>query len=147
LIPIRLGHAAFDLMSQYVFAYGTLQPGLAPREIAPVVETLRPIGEGFAFGRLYDLGEYPAAVLDATSSQRVFGTVFELPDDSNVLRQLDAYEGFIPEMPDQSLFVRNAERVILDSGSVLTCWVYAFNGVLDPERIIASGRYVKWPLA
>ncbi|HSZ17651.1 MAG TPA: gamma-glutamylcyclotransferase family protein, partial [Terracidiphilus sp.] len=79
-------------MSQCLFAYGTLQPGIAPGEIVPVVEKLGTVGEGFAFGKLYDLGKYPAAIFDPASAWIIYGTVFELPEDAGVLGQLDAYE-------------------------------------------------------
>ncbi|MGA2727833.1 MAG: gamma-glutamylcyclotransferase family protein [Terracidiphilus sp.] len=121
-------------MSQYLFAYGTLQPGLAPGEIAPVVEKLRPMGEGFTFGRLYDLRSYPAAVFDPASAWIIHGTVYELPEDVEILRQLDAYEG--PE------YVRIEQLVTLTAGRVVSCWVYDFQGRPGEERFIESGRWV-----
>jgi gamma-glutamylcyclotransferase (GGCT)/AIG2-like uncharacterized protein YtfP len=48
-------------MSAYLFAYGTLQPGLAPPDVALLVARLMPIGEGLARGVLYDLGRYASA--------------------------------------------------------------------------------------
>jgi gamma-glutamylcyclotransferase (GGCT)/AIG2-like uncharacterized protein YtfP len=122
-------------MSQYLFAYGTLQQGLAPAEIAPVVEKLRPVGEGFTFGRLYDLGAYPAAILDASSARIIYGTVYELPAAAEVLRRLDAYEG--PE------YVRIEQLVTLTAGGVVSCWVYDYLGKPTAERLIESGRYAK----
>ena len=50
-------------MKDYLFAYGTLAAENAPPKIAGTVKKLKCIGEGFIFGRLYNLGEYPAAVL------------------------------------------------------------------------------------
>ena len=50
-------------MKDYLFAYGTLAEEHAPQEIAGTVTQLRYVGQGFVFGRLYDLGEYPGAVL------------------------------------------------------------------------------------
>lgn len=46
-------------MSEYLFAYGTLQPGLAPAEIADVVAGFEIAGVGFVHGTLYDLGSFP----------------------------------------------------------------------------------------
>jgi gamma-glutamylcyclotransferase (GGCT)/AIG2-like uncharacterized protein YtfP len=120
---------------RHLFAYGTLQSGLAPVEIAPVVEKLRPVGEGFVDGKLYDLGDYPGAVLDPASAWIVYGTVYELPEDAEVLRQLDAYEG--PE------YVRIEQLVTLTAGGVVSCWVYDFQGRPGQERFVASGRYTK----
>jgi gamma-glutamylcyclotransferase (GGCT)/AIG2-like uncharacterized protein YtfP len=120
-------------MSQYLFAYGTLQPGLAPGEIAPVVEKLRPMGEGFTLGRLYDLGSYPAAVFDPASAWCIYGVVFEFPQNAEILRQLDAYEG------DE--FARTEHLVTLVAGGVLFCWAYDYKGKPGEERFIESGRW------
>jgi gamma-glutamylcyclotransferase (GGCT)/AIG2-like uncharacterized protein YtfP len=119
---------------RHLFAYGTLQPGLAPAEIAPVVEKLRPVGEGFVDGKLYDLGGYPGAVLHPASAWIVYGTVYELPEDAEILRQLDAYEG--PE------YVRIEQLVTLTAGGVVSCWVYDFQGRPGEERFLESGRWV-----
>jgi gamma-glutamylcyclotransferase (GGCT)/AIG2-like uncharacterized protein YtfP len=120
-------------MSAYLFAYGTLRPGLAPEEIAPVVEKLRPLGEGFVNGKLYDLGDYPGAVIDPASPWIIYGTVYELPEDAEVLRQLDAYEG--PE------YLRIEQLAVLTAGGVVNCWVYDFQGRPGEERFIESGRW------
>lgn len=118
---------------RHLFAYGTLLPGLAPREMASVVEELRSLGEGFLFGKLYDLGSYPGAVIDPASAWLVYGTVYELPKDEEILRKLDAYEG--------SAFVRIEQMVTLAEGRILTCWVYDYQGRPGEDRWIESGRW------
>ena len=131
--PIRVGPETPTEPIRHMFAYGTLQPDLAPREIAQVVEKLRLIGEGFLFGKLYDLGSYPGAVIDPASACLVHGTVYELPEEAEILRKLDAYEG--PE------YVRIEQLVTLVEGRVLTCWVYDYQGRPSEERSIESGRW------
>ncbi len=128
-------------MSRYLFIYGTLQPGHAPDEIAVAVERLRLVGRGTVSGVLYDLGDYPGAVLGGNRQSRIFGTVFELPDDANVLQALDEYEGFNPEAIAESLFVRVEHAVEMADGRALNCWIYAYN--LDPvgARILLRGKY------
>lgn len=130
-------------LSQYLFIYGTLRPGLAPDAVEGAVSTLRLVGEGFVRGTLYDLGEYPGAVLNVASSNKIFGMVFELPGDAGVLRALDVYEGFNPDVVSESLFVRVEQVVELEDGSAVPCWVYVYN--LDPvgARVVAGGRYCR----
>jgi gamma-glutamylcyclotransferase (GGCT)/AIG2-like uncharacterized protein YtfP len=129
-------------MDRYLFIYGTLLPRRAPAEIAGTVRRLRLMGRGTVRGKLYDLGEYPGAVLSRTARSEVRGQIFELPEDPAVLRSLDDYEGFDPGSPKASLFLREKWPVTMSDGTRLTCWVYTYNGKPGPEQAIASGRYV-----
>ena len=128
-------------MKSYLFAYGTLLPGHAPSEIATSVNRLRSIGRGRIHGRLYDLGEFPGAIVDATADTAVSGEIFELPEDPAVLRSLDEYEGYDPADPEASLFVRKECVIELPDGRDLDCWVYVYNR--DPGRapLMRSGVY------
>ena len=119
-------------MSEFLFTYGTLRSGLAPfelpselpSELVEVVARLHSIGTGFAQGRLYDLGEYPGAVLESAGSARIKGEVFQLPDDETTLAALDAYEGFDPQDFESSLFVRLKSEITIESDAKLVCWIY-----------------------
>jgi gamma-glutamylcyclotransferase (GGCT)/AIG2-like uncharacterized protein YtfP len=130
-------------MSHFLFAYGTLQAGLAPPEIAPLVDHLRSLGDGSLLGTLYDLGTYPGLVIDSSAADPVYGTVYELPDDPRILRALDDYEGFSPEAQDSSLFVRRTRVVTLRQGTKLNCWVYIYNRSPGSAKIVANGRFAK----
>jgi gamma-glutamylcyclotransferase (GGCT)/AIG2-like uncharacterized protein YtfP len=126
-------------MSQYLFAYGTLQPGRTPQKIAHLAAKLRPVGEGFVRGVLYDLGGYPGAVPDTSATGRIFGTVMELPEDPEILPKLDAYEECDPQSPATSEYVREFQIVELASGGTLECWFYRYNGKPDPKTVIEDG--------
>ena len=121
-------------MSDHLFAYGSLQPGFAPADIAAVAAKLRPVGTGFVRGALYDLGSYPGAVPDANAKGKIAGTVLQLPEDASVLRQLDEYEGFNPLAPEQSEFVRERLPVEMASGGAMECWIYRYNRHPDAAR-------------
>src|SRR3954469_16246371 len=109
-------------MKRYLFSYGTLLPNRAPAEIAPVVRRLRRVGRGRVHGRLYDLGEYPGAVL-SKSGPVITGQIFELPDDPEVIKKLDEYEGFNPSGHQGNLFVRKRRLVNIDNGKRVWCWI------------------------
>jgi gamma-glutamylcyclotransferase (GGCT)/AIG2-like uncharacterized protein YtfP len=128
-------------MPRTLFIYGTLHPDLAPPGIWSVVRTLRAVEPATVAGALFDLGAYPGLLLD-DGPRTVQGTLFELPDDPSVLRQLDRYEGFDPQSPEGSLFLRVKCRVTLASGGPVDAWVYVYNGSVTGQRRIESGR---WP--
>ena len=129
-------------MKRYLFSYGTLIPHHAPAEVASTVKLLRRVGRGSVRGRLYDLGDYPGAVLSRTGPV-IAGQVFELPEDPDVLRRLDEYEGFDPSHPQGSLFVRMKWPVTLRNGKKMSCWVYAYNRRPNRARTITGGDYSK----
>jgi gamma-glutamylcyclotransferase (GGCT)/AIG2-like uncharacterized protein YtfP len=127
---------------RYLFSYGTLLPQHAPREIAPTMRRLRRVGQGFVRGRLYDLGDYPGAVL-TRNGPLIRGLVFELPDDPEVLERLDKYEEFDRSRPKGSLFVRKRRIVSLQDGKKVFCWIYAYNRPTGAAPPLASGDYSK----
>lgn len=134
----RLSESA---VTEYLFAYGTLQPHLAPPDVAHLVRQMEAVGTGAISGTLYDLGSYPGAVIDAMSPRRITGTVFHLPDDPGFLAALDDYEDCFPNNPDASLFLRRVHPVTLAAGTVLRCWAYEYNRSVDHAPIIEGGVF------
>jgi gamma-glutamylcyclotransferase (GGCT)/AIG2-like uncharacterized protein YtfP len=111
------------------FFYGTLRTGHGPPPIAHVLRTARTLGPGRVRGRLYDLGAYPGGIPDEQAPTTIPGSVFELPDDPELLRDLDAYEEFDPQRTDASLFLRTEGEVELEDGRRISCWMYVYNRV------------------
>jgi gamma-glutamylcyclotransferase (GGCT)/AIG2-like uncharacterized protein YtfP len=131
-------------MSDYLFVYGTLLPHLAPPAVLNEVRQFIWLGQGVAGGRLYDLGAYPGAILDAAAETGIIGQVCQLPDDPAVLAALDAYEGYYYADPDpDSLFVRTTTRVRLADGRELDCWIYVYNREAGSAKLVADGDYAK----
>ena len=130
-------------MNQYLFAYGTLADANPPRKIATVVKKLKCLGKGYIFARLYDLGEYPGAVLDDSKRHKVFGKIFKVGDDSELLTQLDDYEAFDPKRPEGSLFVRKRSAINRANHPPLTGWVYEYNRSINSEPLIKHGDYAR----
>ncbi len=130
-------------MSEFLFAYGTLQPGCAPAKVGALAAKLRAVGKGSVRGKLYDLGGYPGAVPDARAAAKIAGTVMELPEDAAYLAQLDAYEGYDPQAPETSEYVRVRQVVELEGGGAMECWMYRYNRKPDEQRRIASGNWLK----
>ena len=66
-----------------------------------------------------------------------------LPEDENVLRQLDAFEGFDPRSLETSEYVRELRRVDLLAGDSMQCWIYIYKWKPGNARVIASGEWRK----
>ncbi len=130
-------------MSDYIFIYGTLSPEIAPDEIAEVVGKLKFVGNGFVYGNLYDLGEFPGAKLAAKTKNKIRGRVYKLPAGRKVIKSLDAYEEFIPNQPRKSLYLRKRTPVVLESGKKIQSWIYEYNGDTSFLPTIKSGDYSK----
>lgn len=126
------------------FFYGSLLPALAPTAIASTIRRGHPLGNGEIRGQLYDLGDYPAGVVDPEAPTKITGQVFEFPDDEAVIRELDAYEDFDPERPATSLFVRRLVNVDVPDGRTLPCWTYLYERDLSGKTPIPEGDYAHW---
>ena len=113
-------------MREYLFVYGTLLPRKAPAEVAGVVKQLRAIGKAYVRGRLYDFGDYPAAVIDGRSRQKIEGLLFEVPPNLRIFTRLDRYEGYDENDPKNSLFVRR-KRLVMLNGRRVRSWIYEYN--------------------
>jgi gamma-glutamylcyclotransferase (GGCT)/AIG2-like uncharacterized protein YtfP len=123
-----------------VFFYGTLMTGFERRTRLGMDDRLRARGRGTIQGKLFDLGLYPAAVPSADG--RVHGEVFEVDDPAPVLSALDDIEGYEPDSPDTSLYVRRAVTATLDDGTELDAWAYFYNAPLGQAPAISSGDYL-----
>lgn len=134
-------------MSEHLFIYGTLLPHEAPTEIASVVKRFRRLGSAKVRGKLYDLGEFPGAILDPTSRTLIHGELVALPSDDQALQILDRYEEFDPTDPKSSLFVRKKAIVRMANGSNREGWVYVYNRSPGKAKLIRGGNYIRSKLA
>jgi gamma-glutamylcyclotransferase (GGCT)/AIG2-like uncharacterized protein YtfP len=126
-------------VSERVFFYGTLMAGFDRRRRAELDDRLRYVGRGSIKAALFDLGIYPAAV--PATEGRVWGEVYEVRDAPAVLAALDEIEGYTPEDPDRSLYIRTRVSVTLPDGAESSAWVYFYNAPLGQAQRIPSGDY------
>jgi len=108
-----------------------------------IVRQLRKIGPAHVRGRLFDLGEYPGAILDVNAETKIEGEVFELPTDPSVLAELDAYEGYELADPTRSLFIRVKSSAQLSDGRDVESWIYVYNRDPGKAPLITDGNYRK----
>ena len=116
--------------------------GFDRRRRAGIDSQLTYVGRGSISAALFDLGIYPAAV--PSTEGRVWGEVYDVADARTVLAALDEIEGYRPDDPDRSLYLRSEADVILDDGSPGRAWVYFYNAPLGRAPRIPSGDYLEY---
>lgn len=94
-------------------------------------------------GKLYDIGEYPGAIIDPNGELWVYGTILALNNPAIVLKNIDHYEGFGTGQPKPYLFIRKLIKVETDKGQV-KCWVYLYNLPVNHLHHISSGNYLSY---
>jgi len=129
--------------SQCLFVYGTLRRGQPLHRYLSSPET-RFVGEGRIVGRLFDLGEYPAATSDPKRFSTVRGEVHEMLAPEKILPVLDDVEGYDARSPERSLFERRPVEVRLESGRTVTAWVYFYRKPLGKATEIPDGDYARY---
>ncbi|MGC9343369.1 MAG: gamma-glutamylcyclotransferase family protein [Bacteroidales bacterium] len=129
---------------EYLFIYGTL----LDEKYNPVSDILKTStcekASGFILGRLYDLGDYPAAVGSNNLNEKVYGKLLEVKDSNTLFPALDAYEGAGKLSEIESGYSRKQTRVILDGGDIVSAWTYLYSESTEGLVWIQSGDYLQY---
>ncbi|WP_461451913.1 gamma-glutamylcyclotransferase family protein [Mucilaginibacter sp.] len=128
--------------SSYLFVYGTLlgdnnEFGIYLKQHCHFYDN------GKLKGRLYDLGEYPGAVLDEDLDSYIHGSIVELIDPQQTLNYLDDYEGYGDDQDQPNLFIREIAAIETNSKEI-DCWIYVYNLSIDGFKLIELGNYIKY---
>ncbi len=131
-------------MKKYIFVYGTLRRGFEHPLASLLEKQAEFIGIGHYQGRLYDLGSYPGVIASDNPLDKVQGDVYQLDTTTDLLSKLDAYEGFVPQRPDASLYLREVVRISLTDGAVIDSSIYLYNQPVPTEGLIPCGDYLAY---
>jgi len=95
-------------------------------------------------GKLYDMGEYPGAILNENENdnQYVYGSIYLMDEPEKLLAFIDDYEGFGENQEQPNLFLRQLTSIETNTGT-MECWVYLYNLSVTNLPQIPSGRYLK----
>lgn len=126
-----------------LFLYGSLLTGTPDRRLNKRMRRLlRRAPRAVIQARLYNLGRYPGVISSAIRTDRVYGRLIALRNP-RLLRQLDRYEGYVADEPDNSEFIRiPTQAQLLPSRRRIDCWLYLYNGDVSGKQRIVSGDYV-----
>ena len=128
-------------MNNKLFVYGTLldddnKYGIYLRDNSTFFSS------GKLQGILYDIGEYPGAVLCPGGNDFIYGIILEIDDPSAVLALIDMYEGYGEDQPLPNEFIRVLTEAETDRGPV-DCWIYHYNLSVYGLIPIENGKYIK----
>lgn len=124
----------------HLFVYGTLRSGFRSPAYEYISRHFDLIGEGKVKGRLYDLGEYPAAV-PVTDEAFIIGELYLAKEPSEfswAIGQLDDYEGVFNEPGEPQLYRRELAEIFMPAGPV-QAWIYWYNGDVTGKPVVSSG--------
>jgi gamma-glutamylcyclotransferase (GGCT)/AIG2-like uncharacterized protein YtfP len=129
----------------YLFVYGTLRTGVGNPVRKEIMYDVELIGQSVIRGKMYDIGRYPGAVPGADKEPAsIIGEVLKMTHPKKVLRILDQYEGFDPEMPERSEYRRDLIAVQLPNGKEVMAWVYWYNLPVVGKRRIRNNDYLDY---
>ncbi len=128
-------------VGDHVFFYGTLMAPFNRAGRLRITPKLTFKGRGTIRAALFDLGIYPAAI-PADDNSTVWGETYEASEAESVLAVLDEIEGYRPNEPDRSLYMRVLADVTLEDGRVEKAWTYFYNAPLGQAQRIVSGDYL-----
>jgi gamma-glutamylcyclotransferase (GGCT)/AIG2-like uncharacterized protein YtfP len=129
-------------MTGLLFVYGTLlEPDNSFANYLHQNSTY--VSAGKIKGALYDIGEYPGAVITGNHDGYVYGHLLQLHQPEQNLKTIDDYEGFGPEQEQPNLYLREILSVEVETG-IVNAWVYLYNLPINGLPQITDGNYTAY---
>jgi gamma-glutamylcyclotransferase (GGCT)/AIG2-like uncharacterized protein YtfP len=128
-----------------LFVYGSLRSGFQSQAYEYISRFFKLIGEAKVKGKLFDMGEYPAAV-PCTDDHFIFGELYDIQDQSDfswAIGQLDDYEGVNVESDEVQLYRRELSEILIEDKKI-TAWMYWYNGDVTGKPEIVSGDVIEY---
>jgi gamma-glutamylcyclotransferase (GGCT)/AIG2-like uncharacterized protein YtfP len=128
-----------------LFVYGSLLSGFKSQAYEYISRFFNLVGKAKVKGKLYDMGEYPAAI-PASDDGFILGELYQIKNVAEfswAIGQLDDYEGVTPEPGEEQLYRRELSPVMIDD-NIIIAWIYWYNGSIAGKPLIASGDVLSW---
>ncbi|MFC0774592.1 gamma-glutamylcyclotransferase family protein [Terrimonas alba] len=126
--------------SYYVFVYGSLRSGFHSPAYQYISNYFNLFGEAKVKGKLFDTGEYPAAI-PVQEDSFIKGELYLIKNENEfswAIAQLDDYEGVVVEKDEQPLYRREMVDVYIND-AIVPAWIYWYNGDLSGKPVLSSG--------
>jgi len=128
-----------------LFVYGSLRSGFKSPVYEYISRFFSFVGDAKVKGKLYDLGEYPAA-MPTDDESYIVGELYTAKNPQEfswAIGQLDDYEGMSVEAGETPLYVRKVSTVFLNEQS-FDAWVYWYNGSVEGKPEIEGGDVLEY---
>lgn len=128
-----------------LFVYGSLLSGFKSPAYEYISRFFNLAGKAKVKGKLYDMGEYPAAI-PASDDGFILGELYQIKNEAEfswAIGQLDDYEGVTPEPGEEQLYRRELSSILIED-KIITAWIYWYNGSIAGRPVIASGDVLSW---
>ena len=116
----------------YLFVYGTLQAKFKNEYAQLLHSKATIIGEAYFYGKLFLIDYYPGAIADLHAQSKVYGTLFKLNENHQLLKDLDEYEevGEAYEQPNE--YIReniHNYNILFNIVQILFFFIFFFRNV------------------
>ena len=128
-----------------LFVYGSLRSGFRSPAYEYISRYFDLVGEAKVKGKLFDLGEYPAA--KPTSEDKfIVGELYCIRNEKEfswAMGQLDDYEGVHVAFDEIPLYRRDIAEVYIDNKTT-AAWIYWYHGDVENKAVIESGDVLQY---
>ena len=120
--------------------YGSLRSGFRSPAYEYISRYFDLVGEGMVKGKLFDLGDYPAAK-PTDENKFIIGELYKIRNVNEfawAIGQLDDYEGVHIGFDETQLYRRDITEVHIDN-TITPAWIYWYHGDVNDKPVIESG--------
>jgi gamma-glutamylcyclotransferase (GGCT)/AIG2-like uncharacterized protein YtfP len=128
-----------------IFVYGSLRSGFRSEAYQYISRYFNLLGNATIKGKLFDLGDYPAAIA-TDENYFLVGELYQIAREEEfnwAIEQLDDYEGLNVEADETALYKREITTVYINNETV-KAWVYWFTGSVENKPVVASGDMLQY---
>ncbi|MCG2614450.1 gamma-glutamylcyclotransferase [Terrimonas sp. NA20] len=128
-----------------LFVYGSLCSHFRSPAYEYIARYFNLSGDATVQGKIFDMGEYPAAV-PVNDGSVIVGELYSIKNEREfawAICQLDDYEGVHVEAHESPQYRREIVQVT-SGGSTIPAWIYWFNGDVHGRPLVASGDMVDY---
>jgi gamma-glutamylcyclotransferase (GGCT)/AIG2-like uncharacterized protein YtfP len=130
------------MMSHFLFVYGTLKRSVNHPAHQLLKGDCAYYGQGYFWGRLYHVTNYPAAVL-GDEKNKVQGEVYQVLSADRLFQRLDDYEECSDNYPEPHEFYRTKVTIYL-AVETIVAWIYLYQAnPVGLEEILAGVYEIK----